>query len=151
MRILRNVAIGLAAFIVLLLVSALVVVQTDWFHDFVRQKIIAATEEGTGGKVDLETFSLDWRHLRAVVTGFVIHGTEPAEAAPFVRAARVEVDLRLFARRLFEITYLAIDRPEANILVSADGRTNVPTPKVKSTSNTTGLETLVDLAIAISS
>src|SRR5437868_3560252 len=96
MRILRNVAIGLGAFVVLLVIAAIVVVQTDWFHGFVKEKIIAATEEGTGGTVELGSFSFDWRHLRAVVTGFVIHGDEPADAAPFVRADRMELDLRLF-------------------------------------------------------
>src|SRR5713226_913913 len=96
MRILRSAAIGLAAAGVLLIVGAIVVVQTDRFRTYAKQKIISATEEGTGGKVDLGTFSFDWRHLRAVVTDFVIHGDEPAGSAPFVRAARVEMDLRLF-------------------------------------------------------
>src|SRR2546430_9584396 len=44
-------------------------------------------------------------------------------------------------------SYLGIDRPEANILVFPDGRTNVPTPKQKATSDKTPLETVVDLAI----
>jgi len=104
---------------------------------------------GYGGKVDLGAFSFDWKRLRAVVTDFVIHGDEPAGSAPFVRAARVEMDLRLFTSvtRVFEVAYLGIDRPEANILVFPDGRTNVPTPKQKTTSDTTSLETVVDLAI----
>src|SRR6266700_2419296 len=96
MRILRNVAIGLGAFVVLLVFAAIVVVQTDWFRAYVKQKIITATEEGTGGKVELGTFSFEWRHLHAMVTGFVIHGNEPAGAAPFVRAEKVELNLRLF-------------------------------------------------------
>ena len=148
-RILRNVGIGFAAFLVLILVSTILVVQTDWFRNFVRQKIISATEEGTGGKVDIGSFTFDWRHLRAAVTDFVIHGKEPAGAAPFVRAGRAEVDLRLFngIKHLLDVSYLGIDRPEANILVFPDGSTNVPEPKTKKQSDTTALETVVDLAV----
>src|SRR5438046_666994 len=96
MRILRNAAIVYAAVSTLLIVGAIVVVHTDRFRTYVKAKIISATEEGTGGKVDLGAFSFDWKRLRAVVTDFVIHGDEPAGSAPFVRVARVEMDLRLF-------------------------------------------------------
>lgn len=149
MKILRNVAIGLMALLTLLMIAAIVVVQTDWFREFVRQKIITATEEGTGGRAEIGSFSFDWRHLRAVFTDFTIHGKEPAGAAPFARVRRVELDLRLFTslKRPFELSYLGLDRPEVNISVAADGQTNIPTPKQQSTSNTTTLETVVDLAV----
>src|ERR1700687_6233064 len=95
MKIVRNVAIGLAALIVLLLVGTILTVRTDWFRRYVRQKIITATEGGVGGKVDIGSLEFAWSR-RAVVTDFVIHGNEPAGSDPFVRAARVELDLRLF-------------------------------------------------------
>src|SRR5438477_12569122 len=108
MRILRNVAIGLGAFVVLLVFAAIVVVQTDWFRNYVRQKIITATEEGTGGKVDLASFSFRPLRLEAVVTNFVIHGKEPQGAAPWVKVARAQVNFRLFTslRRLLDVSYL---------------------------------------------
>src|SRR5438046_1517255 len=96
MRILRNVAIGVAALLILTLAAAFFTVRTEWFRAFVRQKIITATEDGTGGRVDLGSFTFDWRRLRAGLSDFVIHGSEPAGAPPFVRAARVELYLRLF-------------------------------------------------------
>src|SRR5262249_26897619 len=37
--------------------------------------------------------------------------------------------------------------PQANIMVFADGSTNIPQPKEKSTSDTTALDTVVDLAV----
>lgn len=148
-RILRNLGIGLAALIVVVVVAAALIVRTDWFRNYVKQKIIAATEEGTGGTVEIGSFAFQWSHLRATVTDFVIHGNEPAGAAPFVRAARVQVDLRLFTsiKHILDVAYLNVDRPAANIMVFADGRTNVPSPKQKSTSNKTTLENVVDLAV----
>ncbi|HVW85119.1 MAG TPA: hypothetical protein VHB50_10585, partial [Bryobacteraceae bacterium] len=148
-RIIRNIAIGIGALLVLLIVSVLVVVHTDWFRNYVREKIIAATEDGTGGRVEIGSFNFDVSDLRAVVTNFVIHGTEPAGAPPFVQAARVAVDIRLFTsiHHLLDITFLGVQQPQVNVMVSADGRTNIPTPKTKSTSNKSALETVVDLAV----
>ena len=146
-RILRNVVVGLAGLIALLIVAVLVVVHTDWFRNFVRQEIITQTQNATGGRVEVGSFDLNVSHLRAVVTNFVIHGKEPASAAPFVRVARLEVDIRLFAGKLFSIAYLGIQRPEANIIQFADGTTNVPTPKVQKESNNSTLKTVVDLAV----
>jgi translocation and assembly module TamB len=149
MRIARNVAVGLAALILLVLTATILTVRTDWFRNYVKQKIITATEDGTGGKVDIGSFDFAWTRLRAVVTDFVIHGNEPAGSDPFVRASRVELDLRLFTSvtHPFELAYLGVDKPAVNILVFADGHTNIPTPKQKSTSDKTTVETVVDLAV----
>ncbi len=148
-RILRNIAAGLVALILVAGIAAILTVQTQWFRDFVRQKIITATEEGTGGKVEIASFSFDWRALEANVTGFVIHGKEPPGALPFVRVARVQVNLRLFTsvRRMLDISFLGVERPQVNVLVLADGTTNIPQPAEKSKSNTTILDTVVDLAV----
>jgi translocation and assembly module TamB len=148
-RILRALAIGLAALILVVGIAAIVIVQTDWFRNFVRQKIITATEEGTGGKVEVGSFSFDWRALEVVVTNFVIHGKEPSGAAPFVRVARVQVNIRLFTslRRMLDFSFLGVERPEANVIVFADGTTNIPVPKKPKSDDTTILDTVVDLAV----
>src|SRR5215475_9702381 len=108
-RLLR-IGLGLLAFLLLVVIAAVVVVQTDWFRDYVRRKIITATEEGTGGRVEIESFSFSPRRLEAVVTNFVIHGKEPPGAAPFVRVARLQVNVRLFTslRRILDISYLGV-------------------------------------------
>jgi len=148
-RIIRNIAIGMVSLLMVLMVAAIFVVQTDWFRAYVKQKIIASTEDSTGGKVDLDSFAFDWRHMRAVVTGFVIHGNEPADAAPFLSARRVQLDIRLFTsiHHVLDLTYLGIEQPQANVIVFPDGRTNIPNPKQASTSNETPLETVVNLAV----
>ncbi len=148
-RIVRNVAIGLVGLILVLVVAVLVVVQTAWFRNYVRQTIISDVEESTGGRVDIGSFDFDVKNLRATVMNFVIHGTEPANAAPFVSIPRIEVDFRLFTslKHLYEITFLGVDNPAVNVTLQADGKSNIPTPKKNSTSKETPLETVVDLAI----
>src|ERR1700722_15718637 len=146
-RILRNIAIALSALILVLALAAVLVVQSRWFQNYVKQTIITSTEDSTGGKVEIGTFQFEWRHLTAVLTDFVIHGTEPAGSVPLARVARVQLNLRLFTsvHHLWGITYLGVDRPQANVIVYADGHTNIPSPK--SVSAASPLETVVDLAI----
>ena len=147
-RIARNIGIAVGALVILVVVAAIIVARTAWFRDFAKEEIIAAVEEGDrreGGEIG--SLALDPLALHAVITGLVIHGSEPAGAAPFVRVPRVEIYVRLFTGRLVDIVYLALHQPQANIIVFPDGTNNVPTPKTKSTSNKIGLETVVDLAI----
>jgi translocation and assembly module TamB len=148
-KLLPRIALGLFGLAVVLGIAALIVVQTGWFREYVRQKIITATETGTGGRVEIDSFAFLPSRLEAVVTNFVIHGKEPRGAAPWIRAARVQVNLRLFTslRRIVDISYLGVERPQANIMVFADGTNNIPEPKEKSESNTTVLDTVIDLAV----
>ena len=131
-------------------IAAILIVQTDWFRNYVRETIITATGSGTGGKVEVGSFTFNWRALEAIVSDFVIHGKEPAGAPPFVRVARVQVNIRLFTslRRILDISFLGIESPQTNILVFADGTTNIPEPKKKKPpSDTTVLDTVIDLAV----
>ena len=111
-RIVRNIAIGLAALIVLLLVGTIVTVRTDWFRNFVKQKIITATEDGTGGRVDIGSFEFAWSRLRAVVTGFVIHGNEPA-GGTLAHIPWIQLLYRVLERRAHSARW-RLAKPKAN-------------------------------------
>ncbi len=140
---------SLAGLLILLFVAGIIIVQTDWFRNFVRDKIVSAVEDGTGGKAEIGSFTFDWTHLRAQIRNFVLHGTETAPAAPLFRASLLQVDLKLTSpfKGAVDIAYLLLDTPQANVIVYPDGRTNIPNPKVKTSSNKSGLQTVVDLAI----
>jgi translocation and assembly module TamB len=140
---------SLVGLIVAVFLAGVIIVRTDWFRNMVRTKIVAAVEEATGGRVEIGSFTFDWTHLRAQVRDFVVHGLEPANAAPLLRANLLQVDLKLLSpfRGFVDIAYLLVDTPQVNIIVSPDGRTNIPAPKSPSTSNKTAAETIVDLAI----
>ena len=149
-RIILWIAGGLAGLVVVLVVAALVVVQTPWFRNYVRTKIISYTEEATGGKVDIQSFTFDWTHMHAHIAGFVLHGTEPANVPPLFSAKSIDVNLKLLSSlsHAVELDYLGVDQPAADVIVYPDGHTNVPAPKVKRpSSNTTALEDIVNLAI----
>ncbi len=136
-RILRNSAIGVAAFLLVALVVVVQVIQTEWFRSFVRQKIVTAAEEATGGKTEISSFVFDWRHLRAEVSDFIIHGREPSNAAPFLHVSRIDVTIHLFtSARLWSIAYLGVQQPQVNVVVYDDGTTNVPRPRPSASEST---------------
>ncbi|MBV8902586.1 MAG: hypothetical protein JOZ22_03040, partial [Acidobacteriia bacterium] len=140
---------SLAALVAVLAVGVFIVIQTQWFRDFVRAKIVSALEDGTGGQVTIGSFAFDWRQLRAQVRDLVIHGLEPPTSAPLAQAKLVQVDLKLLspAKGFVDIAGLLLDTPQVNVIVFPNGTTNIPSPKTQSTSNKSGLETVVDLKI----
>jgi translocation and assembly module TamB len=144
------IALGsLGGLIAVLVVAGILIAQTQWFRKLVREKIIASIETSTGGTVDIGSFDFDWRNLRADVRDFVLHGAEPAGAAPLFRARLLEVTLKIVSpfKHMVDISSLLLDTPQANVIVYPDGHTNVPEPKIKQKSDTTALETIINLAI----
>ncbi len=128
--------IGLLALAAIAIVGAgilAVLSQTDWFKNKVRERIVSVAEQASGGRVEIGRFNYDWRALTAEVSPFVLHGTEPATAPPFFRAARIQIGLKLISafRRKVDIASLEIDQPQVYIAVAPDGSTNVPAPKVR--------------------
>ncbi|MGP0070657.1 MAG: translocation/assembly module TamB domain-containing protein [Bryobacteraceae bacterium] len=147
-RVLRNAAIALGALIVVLAIAVIWIARSEWFQNYLKQTIVASVEESAGGRVEIGSFRFEWNGLSALATDFVIHGTEPQGTAPMLRVARVRLNLRFLPNlhHWWDITYLGVDRPQANVIVYPDGHTNIPSPRLKSTSSNP-LETVVDLAI----
>ncbi|HEU5021579.1 MAG TPA: hypothetical protein VFT60_06800, partial [Bryobacteraceae bacterium] len=148
-RIARNIAIGLAALIVLIIAGASIVAHTDWFANFARQKIMAAIEDSTGGRTEVGAFRFNESHLQATVDNLTIHGLEPADDAPFVRIRNIVVNVRLFPRlnQIVSISNVIVNQPRVHIMTLPDGRSNIPTPRNPSPPKDKPLKPVVDLAI----
>lgn len=149
MKIFRNIAAGLGLLVAVAVIAALIIVRTAWFREYVRTQIIATVEDSTGGRVEVGAFRFDESRVEATIDNLVIHGYEPSGAAPFVRVRRAVADLRLFTslHRLVDIVRLTVDQPEVSVVILADGRSNVPSPKNPSNSQQSPLKTVVDLAV----
>jgi len=145
-KIFLALAITLGSVLLLAAIFVFLVVPSAWFQNYVRQKIVSSAEQATGGVVELQRFRFDIQNLSATATGFVLHGTEPAGSPPLFQAPSIVLRLKLFAARAIDLEYLGVERPSVNLLISPDGRTNIPTPKKKSSGST--VDTVVDLAIA---
>lgn len=150
-KILLTVAGSIAGLIVILVIAAILILQSGWFANFVKNKIVAVAEESTGGVVEIGSFQFDLWHLTVRIRDFVLHGTEPKTADPLVRVQLLEAHLKLFSgwKNIAGLSYLGIEKPEADLIVFPNGKTNIPQPKnpSKSSGNNSTLQTVIDLAV----
>jgi translocation and assembly module TamB len=148
----RRIAWIAAGGLVLLLlvgIAGILTVQSPWFYNKVRKKIVSVTESATGGRVEIAKFTFDWHSLTATVTGFTLRGTEPVNDPPLLHADQVVVGLKIISvfRKDFDIALLRVDAPHAFLLIASDGSTNVPRPKPALDSKKPAMEKILDLAI----
>ena len=149
-KILLTIAASVLGLVLVLVIASILVLRSAWFANYVREKIIAVTEESTGGVVEIGSFQFEWTHLTVRIRNFILHGTEPKTADPLVRVPLLELHLKLLAglKKAVDLQYLGIQQPEVDVIVFPDGKTNIPEPKVpQKPSNKSGLETVVDLAV----
>lgn len=140
------VSLGLLA---LIAIAGALVLRSDWFRDKVRERIVFETERATGGRAELGAFRFSWSRMRAEVEGFVLRGLEPASDPPLFQASRIVVDLRLTSiwRPSVDLRALTVEQPRVRIVFGPDGKSNLPSPKVRRTSDRTWAEEFLRLAI----
>ena len=139
---------GLTALTVAAAVAFIIVVQTAWFKNQVRERIVSVAEHATGGRVEIGSFNYDWHGLTADVSPFVLHGSEPPSAPPFFRAAKIRVGLRIISafKKQVDIASLDVEQPRLYVTVAPDGSSNVPKPTLaRSVQNLT--QDLLDLKV----
>src|ERR1044071_4226440 len=90
------VAGSFVGLLIAVFIAAFIIVRTDRFRNFVRDKIVAAVYSSTGGRAEIGTFTFDARRLRAHFEHFVIHGKEPSGTTPFLEARSIDLQVRLF-------------------------------------------------------
>jgi translocation and assembly module TamB len=139
---------GLAGLALIVLLAALVTVQTEWFKNNVRDRIVSTAETATGGRVEAGRFDYNWHNLTAEIAPFVIHGKEPAQDAPFFRAERIRVGLRIISmvEQRVDLVSLTVEKPHIRVIVNPDGSTNIPEPKVRPSKKNLA-EQLLDLKV----
>ncbi len=121
---------GLAAILALAAGSGVLILRSDWFREKVRERIVSEAAKATNGRVELGVFRFNWATLTAELDDFVIHGTEPAGAAPLFAVKRLVVGLKIISlmERTFNIQSVEGDSPRAHLIIQADGNTNIPPP-----------------------
>src|SRR5579884_207888 len=147
-KIVKLFAYCCAAILILALAAALLS-DTAWFKEKVRQRIVAAVEEASGGHVELGGFAYNWHTLTATFQNFVVHGTEPVTAPPLFRAASIKVQLRVLSvlQRKVAVSSILIDKPNIYVLVRSDGSTNIPTPDLRQKTPDITVQDLLNLKL----
>src|SRR5713101_7463481 len=129
---------------------AVLTLRSPWFHEQVRRRIVAELERVTGGTAMLGSWVFNWQLLIVEFSDLTLHGSEPANVPPLVRARSIKVGLKIisFWKRNVDIESLAIVEPQVNLIVAADGSTNIPAPKIMRQTGKVGFEPLLDWKIA---
>ncbi len=127
-----KIAAASLALVCALVVCLILVLQSNWFRDQLRKRIIAQVETATGGKTEIGSFDYDWRTLTVDIKDFVIHGTEAPPANPLFRVARARITVRVLSvvKLSADISSIVLAKPQVNLIVAPDGSTNLPTSPI---------------------
>jgi translocation and assembly module TamB len=127
-KIALGAAVSIVGFALVSAASFFVLVQTDWFKDKVRKRIVSVAEEATGGRVEIGRFNYNWHALTVEVTPFVLHGSEPSSGQPFFQAAQIQIGLKIISafKKQVDIASLKVEKPQVYVTVAPDGSTNIP-------------------------
>ena len=128
--------------------AGILLVQSGWFKNKVRERIVTVAERATGGRVEIGSFNYNWRELTAEVTPFILHGKEPPSSPPFFRAEKIQIGLKIISalKKQVDIASLIVEKPQMYVTVAPDGTTNIPTPGVPRL-NKNLAEQLLDLKV----
>ena len=132
--------IGALAFLCL---GAIYTLQSGWFQEKIRQRVVSKLEQSTGAQVNIKSLRLDWHNGVVEFRSVVIRGSEPPDGAPLFAADDVRVGFRLASllKRSLDLQSVQIQRPEVHLLIRPDGSTNVPRPQ------NNALQKLIDLRV----
>jgi translocation and assembly module TamB len=99
-----------------------------FFRERMRQKLVFALQSVTGGTVEIEHFQWHLSRLEFDVDNITIHGLEAAGEQPYAHADHLRARLKILSilRREIALRELSLSRPIIHILVYADGHTNQP-------------------------
>ncbi len=136
------VAVGL-----LLAGATYLIVHTDAFSQFVREKAVQEAEKATGSRVDIQRIEIHWSKLGVDFYDLVIYGPG-ASSNPFFRADHLGVRLKVVSvlQRKVALSELILDRPFLDLRVSANGEANLPKSSSSSGSKSP-MDMVFDLAV----
>lgn len=125
--------------------AGLFLLRSDWFAEQLQQRIVQELSQATGAKVEIGKVQADWRKFKFRAAPVVLRGTESTEAEPLLQAKSLEIglSLRSFLDRRVDIASLALEEPKVNVMIAADGTTNIPGGRKSGNP----AEALVDLAV----
>jgi len=148
-RIWLRIVSALAGLFLIVAITGVLILRSDWFRDSVRRRIITEIETATGGRAEIGSFDFDWSGLTATVRPLVLHGKEGPGEPPLLRVESAKVVLRIISalRRKVDLTAIRIDGLSGRVVVYPDGSTNFPVPRGRTPSGKTWAQELIDLAV----
>ena len=139
------------AFILALSAAAVVFVRTATFHRFVLAKIVQATDNATGGRLEIGNFTIHWTGLSVDFYDVRLRGTESARQPALFATDHLNVGITVISilRRKFTLERIVLDRPSLYLRVDAQGHSNLPqsSAKAQAADENSAVAKLFDMAI----
>ena len=146
-RRLSTLASAFGILILLLFIGAAIYLTSPSFQVLVREKVITQLQDATGGRVELKSLRWNLSKLDIEADDLTIHGLEGPNEIPYAHVDHMAVRAKIISlmRKEIGLRYLGLTHPVIHLIVYADGRTNQPKPKTKSSSGP--IQSVFDLAI----
>ncbi|MCU1239781.1 MAG: hypothetical protein JWO71_507 [Candidatus Acidoferrum typicum] len=127
-KIIRVVLIGVPAFLLMVVVIAVLIVHTHTFTRFLLARIVQKAEQSTGAHIAIQKLDVHWFPFTADVYGVVVHGQEKRDEPPLLQAEHLGVSLgiRALLKKEVDLYAVKVDRPIVNLRVDTRGNTNLP-------------------------
>src|SRR5579871_5684156 len=111
-------------------------IATGLVDRWMRGEIINQIETQTGARAEIGKFHFELWGLRAVAENITVHGREASGSQPLAHVERLEVDLRVisFFKRQIALEELIVVRPQIDVQIGADGKSNLPVPPARAAS-----------------
>ena len=143
---------GLGLIVALAVVAGLAiayVIASGLADRWARRTIVEELQRATGARVELGNFHFGWRFLTARFDGLTLHGREPAGGPPLFHADVLQfaINVESFWGRRISLGKVEMSRFSANVQVERNGSTNIPGPKVPSSTGTPSVQGLFDLKV----
>ncbi|MGA8429929.1 MAG: translocation/assembly module TamB domain-containing protein [Candidatus Sulfotelmatobacter sp.] len=145
-RIIGWTVAGLVALIVFAGGAGILFLRSHYFADYALRKIVDNINDATGGRAEIRNLDFDLFTLTAHLYDVTVHGSENSDRAPLLHVDKLTVGLKIQSvlRHKVTLSELLIEHPDVNLLVTRNGKSNLPQPRASQTSGNTSV---FDLAV----
>ncbi len=144
-RVTAWIAGTLLVLLLLIAVGVYVLLHSAAVHSYVLRTAEQSASDSLNTQVTLQNFALHPSTLSLDLYGLTVYGVGPGAGSPLLQADHLGLGVRIVSvwRRQWYLDNVTVDHPVANVLMTADGQSNLPTPKSSGNSSTN----VFDLAI----
>lgn len=137
---------GLVALIVIAGGAGILFLRSHYFAEYALRKIVDTVNDSTGGRAEIRNLDFNFSTLTAYLYDVTLHGTESSDRPPLLHVDKLTVGLKIQSvlRHKITLSELLIEHPDVNLLVTANGKSNLPQPHASQSSSNTSV---FDLAV----
>ena len=135
----------LLALIIVVVIGIYVLLHSQKFHDYVLGVAETKASAALNTRVQLQNFALHLSPPALDMYGVTVDGVGPGAGRPLLAVDHIGLGVRIISmlHRQWNLDRVTVDHPVADLIVAANGQTNLPTMQPSGNSNTN----VFDLAI----